>query len=239
MKTESYSLEHVDAMIDFLDKQIAAGTDTPAMLNVLQQRLDIIDMTYKHDPRVEQFYPQMLELQALIHGRRNDDDKAMQFMKEAVRQTGGVKGIHSQTIRQYIATHSHSRPTTVAAAHPRRKHKFALPLRLKSRNTKVAFAAVFGLLVISVTALHFVPQVGALPTLLTNHSQIDNAKNNFDKLTREYDQCSAQLAQERSSVNTSDQNAIDAYNNATKQCQTIQQEQNQAATRYNSLIGAH
>lgn len=105
MKTEEFSLDHVDAMIDFLDKHIAANTDTPAQLGALQQRLDAIDTAYRADPAYAQFYSRMLETQSLIYGRSNQDAKALQFMKEAVRQAGGVQGLRSQSIRQYIAKH--------------------------------------------------------------------------------------------------------------------------------------
>jgi hypothetical protein len=236
MSTESYSLKHVDEMIDFLDKQIEAGRDTPAMLTGLQQRLDIIDFTYRNDPRFAQFYSHMLELQALIYGRRQQDDKAVQFMKEAVREAGGVRGLQSKTIREYIGSHS-----SVGHHKHRRSRvgKFGSLLRFKSRNVKVAFAVVFGLLMVSVATFHFVPQVAAFSSILVNHSQIDNAKKTFETLTSELDQCSAQLNQERGAINTSDQSAVDAYNTATRQCQALQQEQNQAASRYNSLIGKH
>lgn len=237
MSSESYSLEHVGAMVDFLDKQIAAGKDTPAMLSGLQQRLDIIDMTYKQDPRLTHFYPQMLELQALIYGRCQQDEQAMQFMKEAVRQAGGVGQVRSSTIREYIAAHSQSSSSMMRQRHRRRRFgKFGSLLRFKSRSAKVAFAVVAGLLLLSVASFHFVPQVSAFSTILTKHGQIEAAKKSFETLTSEFSECSAQLNQERGSINTSNQSAIDSYNAATQQCQTIQQEQNQAATKYNSLL---
>ena len=240
MNAESYSLDHVDAMIDFLDKQIAAGKDTPAMLKALQQRLDIISMTYQQDPRIAKHYPHMLELQALIHGRNQDDDKALSFMKEAVRQAGGVGHLHSQTIREYIAARTtHSIPH--GHGHRRgRISKFGGFLRFRrSRNAKVAFAVLSGLLLISVASMHFVPRVAAFSSILSNHSQIAAAKSNYDSLTSQLNQCESQLSQQRNAINTSDQAAIDAYNSATKQCQAVQQQQNQAASKYDSLIGAN
>lgn len=237
---ESYSLEHVDAMIGFLDKQIAAAKDTPAMLSGLQQRLDIISMTYQQDPRFAKFYPHMLELQALIHGRRQEDDKALSFMKEAVRQAGGVGRLHSDTLRQYIAAQTGHAATLHGHGHRRKRlGKFGSLLRFRSRSAKVAFAVIFGLLLISVASMHFVPQVAAFSTILTNHSQIADAKSAYQNLTTQLNQCESQLNQERNSVNTSDQAAVDQYNNATQQCQVIQQQQNQAANKYDNLIGAH
>lgn len=257
MSAESYSLEHVDEMIDFLDRNIATGRDTPAMLNALQQRLDIIDMTYRQDPRFSKVYPHMLELQALIFGRRNQDAKALAFMKEAVRQAGSVSRLHSQQIRQYIVAHSqqlpvvhHTRQYQQAHAEAqqhqqegyhrkRRLGKFGSLLRFKSRKAKVAFAIVTGALLLSVASFHFVPQVSAYSTLLTNHSEIDLAKKNFETLTSEFSQCSAQLNQERGSIDTSNSSAVNSYNNAMKQCQAVQQEQNQAALKYDRLISVH
>lgn len=275
MSAESYSLEHVDEMIDYLDKHIAAGKDTPAMLNTLQQRLDIIDMTYREDPRFNEIYPHLLELQALIFGRRNQDDKALKFMKEAVRQAGSVSHLHSQTIRKYIAAHSQS-----ASAHHQQQHhrqaqhhqqraqqqhhqiqhhheqqqpeaqqyqqqrkrrlgKFGSMLRLRSRSSKVAFAVMAGLLLISVASFNFVPQVHAFSTMFVNHSEIDAAKKNFEALTSEFTQCSAQLNQERDSVNTSDTSAVDSFNSDEQQCAAVQQQQNLAANKYDNLISAH
>lgn len=280
MSAESYSLEHVDEMIDYLDKHIAAGKDTPAMLSTLQQRLDIIDMTYRQDPRFDEVYPHLLELQALIFGRRQQDDKAMKFMKEAVRQAGSVRNLHSQTIRKYIAAHSQAS----AAHHYRQQHhqaqhhtvqhhqvqhhavqhhqqrvaqpeqqtevdyqqerkkrpsKFGSLLRLKSRGAKVAFATVAGLVLLSVATFNFVPQAHAFSSMLMNHSAIDAAKKNFETLTSEFSQCSAQLDQERGSVNTADTSAVDSFNSQEQQCSAVQQQQNLAATKYDSLIGSH
>lgn len=279
MSAKSYSLEHVDEMIDYLDKHIAAGKDTPALLNTLQQRLDIIDMTYRQDPRFNEVYPHLLELQALIFGRRNQDDKAMKFMKEAVRQAGSVSHLHSQTIRKYIAVRSQS----AAPAHHQQQHhhqaqhhqqhaqqqhhqiqqhdepqpqeqpevqydqqyrkrrfgKFGSMLRLKSRSAKAAFAIVAGLLLISIASFNFVPQVHAFSAMLVNHSEIDSAKKNFETLTSEFTQCSAQLNQERDSVNTSDTSAVDSFNSEEQQCASIQQQQNLAANKYDNLISVH
>lgn len=259
MSAESYSLEHVDEMIDFLDRHIAAGRDTPAMLNTLQQRLDIIDMTYRQDPRFSQVYPHMLELQALIFGRRKQDAKALQCMKEAVRQTGSVGRLHSQQIRQYIAAHSQPVNVVHNQQHQHRKQqhsevshqqqhmhhrkrrfgKFASLLRFRSRRVKVVYAVVTGLLLLAVTSFHFVPQVAAFSTMLSNHSQIIAAKKNFEALTSEFTQCSTQLNQERASINTSDMSAVNSYNNAMQQCQSVQHQQNQAAMKYDHLIGMH
>lgn len=279
MSAESYSLEHIDEMIDYLDKHIAAGKDTPAMLNTLQQRLDIIDMTYREDPRFNEIYPHLLELQALIFGRRNQDDKALKFMKEAVRQAGSVGHLHSQTIRKYIAAHSQSAASThhqqqrhhqaqhhlqrVQQQHHQIQHhheqqqpeqpevqqyqqqrkrrfgKFGSMLRLKSRSSKVAFAIVAGLLLISIASFNFVPQVHAFSTMFANHSEIDAAKKNFEALTSEFTQCSAQLNQERGSVNTSDTSAVDSFNSDEQQCAAVQQQQNLAANKYDNLISAH
>lgn len=258
MSAESYSLEHVGQMIDFLDRHIEAGRDTPAMLHALQQRLDIIDMTFKNDPRFAEVYPHMLELQALIFGRRNQDHKALEYMKEAVRQTGSVGLIRSQQIRKYIAAHSQpatahhhqhqyqqqqQEPQDVQQHHQqprkRRAGKFGSLLRLKSRGAKVAFAVIAGLLLLSVASFHFVPQVSAFSTILVNHSEISAAKKNFETLTSELTQCSDQLNQERGSVNTSNPSALDSFNTAERQCQSVQQEQNQAALKYDRLIGVH
>jgi hypothetical protein len=278
MSAESYSLEQVDQMIDYLDKHIAAGKDTPTMLNTLQQRLDIIDMTYRQDPRFDEVYPHLLELQALIFGRRQQDDKAMKFMKEAVRQAGSVRNLHSQTIRKYIAAHSqtvttrhhqqhhqthqqhrqeaqhhhqvqrhqqqaHQEQQVEAVYHEqqrkRRPGKFASLFRLKPRSTKVAFATVAGLLLLSIATFNFVPQVHAFSSMLVNHSEIDAAKKNFEMLTSEFSQCSAQLNQERGSINTSDTSAVDSFNSQEQQCSAVQQQQNLAANKYDSLISSH
>jgi hypothetical protein len=75
--------------------------------------------------------------------------------------------------------------------------------------------------------------------MLANHSEIDTAKKSFEMLTNEYTQCSAQLNQERGSVNTSDTSALDSYNSEEQQCAAVQQQQNLAANKYDSLISTH
>lgn len=124
MSAQPYSLEYVGQMIDFLDKHIDAGTDTPAMHATLQQRLDTISMAYANDPRFDKFYPHMLELQALLHGRRSPnetDEKALRFMKEAVREVGSVGNLRSATIKSYIANHTRQAAVAANAHHVRQR----------------------------------------------------------------------------------------------------------------------
>lgn len=263
MKTEAFSLDHVDAMIDFLDKHIAANTDTPAQLGALQQRLDKIDTAYRADPAYAQFYSRMLEMQSLIYGRSNQDAKALQFMKEAVRQAGGVHGIRSKSIREYIAKH-HARPAAAqghvqAHAHntqaqkqrPEVRPSQAVPIsnapqqhaiRHKKRrfnpfsHMRVAFAAsllVFGLVGLT---LYFVPRASAVPIMLANYSEIQSAKKSYQDLTAKYRACSSQLAQERDNVDTYSTQAVGTYNQDATKCQNVLHRQEQAASKYDSLI---
>jgi hypothetical protein len=102
---------------------------------------------------------------------------------------------------------------------------------------KVAFATAFGLVVVSVAGFHFVPRASALPDLVAKHSAIVSAKQKFDNLTAQYNACSAKLASERGSVDTNNMAALDAYNQDTKNCQAVLQQQHQAANRYDALIG--
>lgn len=246
MKAEAFSLSHVDPMIDFLEKHIAAGTDTPAMLDALQQRLDGIDARFQNHPEFDACYPRMLELQALIHGRRNEDDKALTFMKEAVRATGGVSKLRSPSIRQYIAAQtSASAPQVqpqlaempvasleqnVTAIAPRKRKFFGLS------KLKVGFASAFAVLAVGGAVFAFVPQAAGLPVLLAHYSEVSSDKKVFDDLTAQYKSCSSKLNSERGNVNTYDTGAVSAYNTATKNCEEVLAQQNQAANRYDSLV---
>jgi len=130
MSAQPYSLEYVGQMIDFLDQHIAAGTDTPAMHATLQQRLDTISLAYANDPKFESYYPHMLELQALLHGRRNPnetDEKALRFMKEAVREAGSVGKLRSATIKSYIANHMRQTAAAASTHHVRQAAAVARP----------------------------------------------------------------------------------------------------------------
>jgi hypothetical protein len=251
MSTESFSLEHIDVMIDLLDKTIAAGTDTPAMLDKLQQALDSIDATQRDAPEFSEYYSRMLEVQALIYGRRSaeaEDEKALQFMKEAVRQAGSVRALRSETLRQYIAQQSKqaaaAQPQPVQQApvadasstHASRFHIKLLPTF--NNRAKVAVAACFGLVVLSAVAFAVVPQASGMAAVLTKHSQIATEKKLYDSLTAQYKACSSALNQERGTINTNDMAALDAYNQATAKCQTVLQQQNQAARQYDKLIDA-
>jgi hypothetical protein len=274
MRSEAFPLDYVDVMIDFLENKIETNTLTPALLEGMQRRLDEIDAAHRDDPRFDEFYPHMLELQTLIFGESGDEDKAMHFMKEAVRQSGGVGKLRSRLLRVYIAN-QHARraadesksaaiessaeeqfaeadPIEAGFEHMQelkpqddystadyRKHASEVHMQKKPRfrAVKVGFAIVFGLAVISAATLHFVPQAAALPILLAKHSQITDAKQNFNNLTAQYNACSSKLATEHNAIDTNDHAAVDAYNQATKDCQAVLQQQNQAADMYNALIG--
>lgn len=126
MNSQSYSLEYVDEMIDFLDQHIAAGTDTPEIHATLQQRLDAISLAFANDPRFDEYYSRMLELQALLHGRRTPnatDEKALRFMKEAVREAGSVGKLRSSTIKAYIADHTRQKAAAAASVHVRQMQR--------------------------------------------------------------------------------------------------------------------
>jgi len=123
MSSQPYSLEYVGEMIDFLDQHIAAGTDTPEIHATLQQRLDAISLAFANDPRFDEYYPHMLELQALLHGRRSPnatDEKALRFMKEAVREAGSVHKLRSSTIKDYIVNHMRQQAAAAASIHAQR-----------------------------------------------------------------------------------------------------------------------
>jgi hypothetical protein len=91
MRAEGYSLEHVDRLIDFLENKIETNTVMPAVLAGVQEQLDAIDAACRDHPEFEQYYSRMLELQALIYGEGNQEQKALEFLKEAVRQTGSSR----------------------------------------------------------------------------------------------------------------------------------------------------
>ena len=243
MNAVNYSLERVDGMIDFIEEKIEGNAVTPALLGGLQERLDAIDAAYHGDPKFGQYYPRMLELQALIYGEGNEEEKALQFIKEAVRQAGSVRELYSKLIKRYILSQSRLVAAADMSVQPapaanKSKHASELHVRPGFRSMKVAFAVIFGLIVVSVATLHFVPQAAALPVMLAKHSEINNAKQKFDALTAEYNICSSKLASERGSIDTNDMAAVDVYNQDTKNCQVVLQQQHQAANRYDALIGA-
>ncbi len=257
MRTEPHSLEYVDAMIDFLEQKIEKNEVTHAMLGALQKRLDAIDASHRDHPHFAHYYPHMLELQTLIFGESNQEVKALHFLKEAVRQAGSVGKLYSKLLKLYIAKHTPQpalATVPVVAEEPtainpdvelseqysgpvnHTQHASEMHIRPRFRALKVGFVAVFGLAVLSVSTLHFVPRAAALPMLFTKHAQIQGAKQAYDSLTEQYNACSSKLASEHGSVDTYDTQAVEAYNQETKDCQAVQQQQNQAAAKYDNLI---
>lgn len=247
MSAVSYSLENVDTMIDLLERKIETNSLTQNMLSALQKHLDAIEAMFHNNQQFDRYYPHMLELQALIYGENNEEEKALQFMKEAVRQAGGVGRLYSKLIRDYIASHSRSSaPVSETAAQPLPNEVDAheVPLfddipqhRSKSRRMKTVFAIVASLLVISGAVFAFVPGASKVPGFFVRYAEISSAKKAYASLTAEYNSCSDTLSKEKGSVDIYDTNAVDTYNSSTKQCQSILDQQNQAATRYNNLIG--
>jgi hypothetical protein len=233
MGAKPYSLEHVDDMIEFLDRAIAAGKDTPALLHGLQRRLDAISAAYKNEPRFDEFYSHMLELQALIYGRQNQDALAVKFMKEAVRQSGNVQSLRSAEIKQYIAEHVPAQE--IGKPKHRGRLRIGLPRLTKKR---AVLAAGVSLVVMLGAGAVFSPQTFGL-TILTKYSKISAEKKVFEGLKAQYSACSSTLAQEKGSINNNDMTAVENYNNDASKCQSVLQQENQAAARYNSLIGQH
>jgi hypothetical protein len=236
-----HPLSYVDVMIDFLESKIESNAVTPAVLDALQKRLDAISAAHRSGPDFDQFYPHMLELQTLIYGEGNQEKKANLYLKEAVRETGSVNGLHSKLLRQYVV--NHSRPmqaAAVSAQHaafdhnvtsaPRRRKFFTL------RKLQVGFVTVIVLVGVAAGTLHFVPRAAALPILLVRHSEIIRVTQAYESLTAQYKVCSANLAQRKGTIDFNDFAAVDTYNNDAKSCNAILQQLHQAQEQYNSLV---
>jgi hypothetical protein len=257
MRQESFSLSDVDGMIDMLDHNIAAGTDSPAMLEECQERLDLLEGSFRGHVHFAQHYSRMLEVQALIFGRRSPhdrDEQAMSYMKEAVRQAGSVSALRSSTLKAYISSHNrpavnpaasvHARafaqPATVEVEEPHAKHHrhHASVFHKKPgfRNLKVAIAGGLAVLVLAIGGYAAFPQASGVVNALTNRSQLSTEKQSFNKLAAEYKECSTKLTAEKSSINQNDMTAVDNYNKAVSDCKAVQQQQNKAADTYNKLV---
>jgi hypothetical protein len=242
MRREGYSLAYIDVMIDVLERKIEGRVVTSAVLAALQKRLDAISAAYREDPGFARYYPHMLELQTLIYGESGHEQEALQFLKEAVRQTGSARGLYSKLLKQYIVNHSRQ---VVAAAGPRQQVPAADNggRRPKSRQfltfnkMKVGVAMGFGLIAVTLVTLHFGPRAAALPLLLVKHSQITREKEQYDNLTAQYKTCSADLAQRQHVTDPDDPVAVDTYNKDAQRCQTVLKQLDQIAEQYNSLVG--
>jgi hypothetical protein len=245
MRTNTYSLDNVDVMIGFLEQKIEANAVTPKLLGAMQKRLDVIDKLYRNDALFSEYYPRMLELQALIYGEGNQESKALEFLDEAVRQAGGAHGLQSKLVKQYILRHKRHVATVAQSRHvpsvqvvdksasaPRKKRKFFVFSKMK-----VGFAAAFGLVAISAATLAFVPHAFGL-SFLVNHSKISAQKRVYDDLTAQYKSCSSSLANEHGTIDPNDTTAVDTYNQATAKCQTVLQQQKQAADQFDKLVAA-
>ncbi len=117
MRSEVYSLAYVDGMIDYVENKIETKALSSGILATMQKWLDTVEEMYRDDPELPEYYSRMLELQALIYGESNQDAKAMQFMKEAVRQAGSVGALYSRLIKEYIAEKA-ARPAPKPAPAP-------------------------------------------------------------------------------------------------------------------------
>ena len=186
----------------------------------------------------------------MIYGEGDQEQQALEFLKEAVRQAGSVGKLYSKLLKDYIANHSQPVPAMVPVtddipaepdptdpAENYGNHASRLHERPKFGRMKAALAVTLGLAVVSVVGWHFVPRAAALPVMLAKHSEIDSAKQQFDSLTAQYNSCSSRLASERGTIDTNNLTAVDAFNQDTQSCQAVLQRQHQAANRYDALIG--
>ncbi len=279
MRSEAYSLAYVDGMIDYLEKKIETNSVTETLLGTMQKWLDTVEDMYRETEQYAEYYAHLLELQTLIYGENKQENKALEFMKEAVRQAGGVSKLYSGLLREYIARTIQkpvaetvvvpqtiplapepvAEPVDVPVAEmpeqpamplqegfadlsditERRpaKHAAEYHNRSKLKPLKVAFAAVFALAIVGVAVAKFVPQTGAVSMMVLKHDEITRAKDHFESLTAQYDTCSAKLADLHNSVDTADDSAVNAYNQETTDCQSILNQQHNAADVYNHLIG--
>jgi hypothetical protein len=281
MRSEVYSIEYVDSIIDYLENKIENNALTPVLLNTVQKWLDTIENTYRDSPTFSDYYSRLLELQALVYGESNQDDRALEYMKEAVRVTGSVGLLYSRLIKNYIMRRNQAsmqqpveavntaEDQTVSDEHEnimenqlydngyldharadesdvvdepsdgyepkhatevhRRRHRF--------RKTKIALAVVFGLIVVGSALFKFVPQSSAVSMLVLKHDEITRAKNHFEALTAQYQECSSKLSGARNTVDVGSPNAVSSFNQEMADCQSILQQQDHAATVYNKLIG--
>lgn len=106
MGRQPYLLEHVDKMIDFFEQKIDTNAVTPVLVEALQKRLDDIEAANRDNSKFAEYYARMLELQALLYGEGGQEARALEFLREAIRQAGGVGKLRSRLLRQYIVIHT-------------------------------------------------------------------------------------------------------------------------------------
>lgn len=273
MRSEAFSLAYVDGMIDYLQRKIETNEVTESLLQTMQKWLDTVEDMYRETEAYAGYYSRLLELQTLIYGENNQESKAMEFMKEAVRQAGGVPKLYSHLLRDFIAHRTRQKSEATVAPEPvpvvpvqpepaedpagqqempvqdgfgdlaevveRQPAKYAAEYHNKPRlrKTKVAFASIFALAVMSAAVAHFVPQTSAVSMMIVKHGEISRAKDHYDSLTAQYQACSTKLDGERDSIDTADDAAVNSYNQEMSDCQSILQQQHHAADVYNQLIG--
>jgi hypothetical protein len=117
MGTEGRLTTHIQGIIDEIEKHIEARSLTQSLLRSVQNQLDSIERNYKTQPFYSAVYGRMLEAQTLIYGESGEEQKALEFMKEAVRQAGSVSGLYSKMLRDYIAEHLSARQAAGSQTH--------------------------------------------------------------------------------------------------------------------------
>ncbi len=236
MSQERHPLAYVDAMIDYLEKKIQSKAVNQPLLDALQKRLDAMSAKYASDQKFVQYYPHMLELQALIYGEGGQEQKALTFLKEAVRETGSVSRLYSGLLRHYVITHSRqaipATPLNAAVGIPSASHRRAVSMG----TLKIAFAGAAVLVCLVAATLHFMPRAFALPSLILKHSEIVHDKQQYDSLSSQYQKCSSDLQRRKDSIDQNDPVAVDAYTKDIAQCSTVLKQLNQSAQVYNNLV---
>ncbi len=117
MRADGDSLARVYEIINQLEQHINARRLTPVFLDGVQRRLDAIDTAYRGRPEYDQLYGPLLEAQTLVYGESGQEQKALEFLKEAVRQTGSVHKLRSKLLKDYVAGHASSRQSAGHQAH--------------------------------------------------------------------------------------------------------------------------
>lgn len=102
MTSSTEIIEEAHNLLTKLEKHISDETIKPEHLLSVQAKLDNLDQELKlrgyRDSEIHVLY----EIQALIYGQQNKDDKANSWLNEAIRQAGNPDKLSSNLLKNYF-----------------------------------------------------------------------------------------------------------------------------------------
>lgn len=221
-------LQLVERYIQALSHAITTDILRPDQLVRVQERLDYIeqDIRQRTGAVADGVYGPMVELQALIHiasGKHHLVPVCVAELESLPNEYRVRSTVFAEFAQQSLQTKS-PQPQPASPSHHRPS-----PRKPARSKRKLAFVSVVVLLAVSFTG--FVLLTGRLnPVTIAKQYSLSQS------LMAQYKDCTNDLLAQKAKIDTSDNKAIESYNQAFADCEAVRAQQNTAADTFHALL---